>query len=92
MSKLIQAGKLAFRREGDWWRCYWKPGNTTETGVELGSIRMSLVSNSESPTYKAFMECMRLAFSESVEEHMGIKATWPHDPTPAPENERSGNA
>ena len=79
-----QAGRLAFRHEGNYWRCYWALPNTMDGAVELGSIAMDIVKDGERK--QRFMDLMR-SYTESL---------FPVDhweaPTRAPEAERAGSA
>ncbi|MEI9804138.1 MAG: hypothetical protein WDN48_06280 [Pseudolabrys sp.] len=59
--------------------------------ILLGSIAIRFVT--DNPTRKqAFMDMMRDAVSDILEEQAGARPTWPEGPQPAPESERAGNA
>jgi hypothetical protein len=85
-----EAGRLAFREEGDFWNAYWAPSLTSLQGaLLLGSIRMS--SASLGSIKNEFMEVMKNAFAAHVEEVTGRTLEW-RKPVRAPKSERSGNA
>ena len=84
MEMIEKKGRLAFRHEGDYWRCYWAPLDTMEGAVELGSIAMEIVVDQDRK--QLFMALMR-NYTESLfpVDH------W-EEPVKAPERERSGHA
>jgi hypothetical protein len=91
MSDKVEIGRLALRREGNWWRAFWAKSQTSmDDVVQLGQIKMSLVEG-RPEVKEAFMACMKLAFDGMVEEMTGQKPTW-SDPRPGPESERGGHA
>lgn len=73
--------RLAFRVEGEWWRCYLAPPGAMEGAALLGQIGFGLVQHPE--TKREFMELMRRAL-----ERGGVVIDG--DTVPAPEHERSG--
>ncbi len=82
--------RLAFRQEGKWWVAYMARLETMAGATPLGRIRMTLAGGSEI-TKQAFMDCMKVAFSELVKGTFG-KAPTEWETRTAPEHERSGNA
>jgi hypothetical protein len=91
MSKPKTAGRLALRSEGNLWVAYYAMPETMDGAIFLGSIQLRFVQDK---TRKAvFMELMRQAVSDILEEIMGERPTWPEpEGQPAPEHERGGNA
>lgn len=85
----VEAGRVAFRVEGDRWVAYYAMPLTMEGAIFLGSIHFGAVRNS--PDRKeAFMMLMQGIVQECFADK-GIAAEWPA-PQPAPEHERSGRA
>jgi len=84
----IQAGRLAFREEGQFWNVYYAPPDTMEGAILLGALKMSLARNPR--TKQAFMGTMRAAFGDVIAEVAGVRPTW-GAPEAAPEHERAGN-
>jgi hypothetical protein len=82
-------GRLALRHEGMWWKAYYAMPNTMENAVYLGEIAIRFVYNE--PRKEAFMNLMREAVADIIEEQVGERPIWPHGPEPAPESERSGH-
>ena len=77
-------GRLAFRHEGNYWRCYWAPLDTMEGAVELGSLAMEIVvDQSQKQLFMAFMR-------NYIESRLPVDH-W-EVPVKAPERERSGHA
>ena len=85
-----QIGRLALRVEGDNWNAYYAMPHTMDGAVALSSIKMAIVAKPE--LKQAFMDLMRAAVSNIIEERIGVKPEWPHDPQRAPEHERAGRA
>jgi hypothetical protein len=56
----------------------------------LGGIAMRFVVDSERKA--AFIDIMREAVSDLIEEETGVRPTWPEGVRPAPEIERSGHS
>lgn len=90
-----QMGRLALRREGKWWVAYYAMPDTMNGALPLARIRMTMVEG-DRPRHarnkQAFMDLMREAVSDLIEDSIGVRPTWPDDPQPAPEHERSGEA
>jgi hypothetical protein len=83
-------GRLALRKEGSLWVGYYALADTMEGALFLGSIRLAFVQD---PTRKAvFMELMREAVSDIIEDKTGQRPIWPDGEQPAPEHERGGSA
>ena len=79
-------GRLAYREEGAMWNCYYARPDTMEDAIWLGSLamRMAVV-----PAVKRrFMDLMRDASQQLIEEVTGAKITLWHE-RPAPEHERA---
>lgn len=88
----MKVGRLALRVEGEWWVAYWAPRQQDMRGaVMLGTIRMSVVGPPGAPVYEGFVELMRVAFGNMVEDVTGRQPSW-GGLEPAPESERSGRA
>ena len=84
-----EVGRLALRHEGEWWNAYWtKHQDSMIEAVLLGSIRVTLA---HSAAKDAFIEAMKLAFNNLVEDLTGQTPEW-GAPHAAPESERSGHA
>lgn len=80
-----QAGRLAFRVEGDNWNAYYAMQDTMEGALYLGSIRMALV---QIPRRKeAFIEIMRDAVGDILGGIVGAEPSWVT--VTAPEHERT---
>jgi len=79
-------GRLALRTQGDWWVAYYASPNTMQGAVELGRVRLRFVAD---PMRKnAFIDLMREAVSDVIEESIGLRPKWPTEPEQAPESER----
>lgn len=89
--KSTQVGRLAFRREGKWWRCYLAPLHNWDGATEIGSIRLNIAEDS-AEAKAAFMDAMKVAFTVISQRVLGQTPTFPDPPQPAPESERGGNA
>jgi hypothetical protein len=86
-----QIGRLAMRHEGAMWNAYYARTGTMDGAILLGSIAMRFVV--KDPARKsAFMDMMREAVADLIEDETGQRPTWPEDPRRAPESERSGHA
>ena len=81
-------GRLAFRVEGDNWVAYYALADTMEGAIFLGSIKMQFVQDKDRKA--AFMDLMKSAFTDAIEEFGGKVDSW--DEQRAPEHERSGSA
>ncbi len=83
-------GRLAMRHEGTDWNAYYALNDTMDGAVPLGSIKIRFVVN---PVRKAaFLDFMREAVADLIEEQTGQRPTWPDGPKAAPERERAGHA
>lgn len=92
---LKQMGRLALRREGKWWVAYYAMPNTMNGALPLGRIRMTLVEGDtarHARNKQGFMDLMREAVSDMIQDSIGVRPVWPDGPQPAPEHERSGEA
>jgi hypothetical protein len=85
-----QVGRLALREEGADWVAYYAQPDTMKGALRLGSIRLRLVQREERK--QAFMDLMRAAFADLMEETIGTRPSFPEPPKPAPEHERAGRA
>lgn len=86
-----EAGRLAFRVEGDKWTCYYAPPHTMEGAIYMGQVMMGIVHDRKRK--EKFMALMRDALSDFLEEKFGEQPIWPEPHGhPAPESERSGSA
>lgn len=88
--KLEQIGRLAMRHEGIFWNAYYMMPDTMEGAVLLGSIAMHFVEGRQDRK-DAFMNLMKEAVSDIIEDKTGTRPVWPNQPQPAPEHERSGH-
>ena len=86
----VQVGRLALRREGDWWVAYYAKPDTMEGAHRLGSILITLVDGDDA-IRQGFMDLMRSVVGNLIEDVLGERPDWKGE-TPAPEHERSGNA
>ena len=86
----VQVGRLAMRVEGDNWNAYYALPDTMEGAIPLGCIRLAAVAD-KPERKKAFMDLMREAVADIIEEKVGLRPTW-GEPETAPERERSGRA
>jgi hypothetical protein len=59
MKEQTKIGRLAMRREGEWWAAYYAMPDTMERAILLGTIRMVAVENSPS-LKEGFMQLMRI--------------------------------
>jgi hypothetical protein len=85
-----QIGRLAMRHEGSFWNAYYAMPGTMEGAILLGSIAMSFVIGH--PDRKdAFMNLMKKAVADIIEDVTGERPTWPDAPQLAPESERAGH-
>ena len=84
-----QVGRLAMRHEGNNWNAYYALTDSMDGAIFLGSIAMRFVAD---PARKnAFLDFMREAVSDLIEEQCGERPVWPEGPKPAPERERAGH-
>jgi hypothetical protein len=88
---------LALRVEGNMWNAYYALPDSMEGAVWLGSIAMRFVTNDGQLAVKRlerkaqFINMMREAVADIIEEECGARPTWPKGPVRAPEHERSKN-
>lgn len=73
--------RLAFRVEGEWWRCYLAPHETMDGATLMGEIDFGLVQHPE--TKREFIELMQRALARGG-------AIVDGEIVSAPEHERSG--
>jgi hypothetical protein len=89
--KTTEAGRLAFREEGDLWNCYWaRSQSSMEEAILLGSIRLNL-ARQHRPLKDGFMALMKSAFDKAAMDLVGAPAIW-GTPRPGPEHERGGRS
>ena len=87
----IQIGRLAMRHEGKFWNAYYAMPNTMDGALLLGSIAMRFVVGNEARKM-AFIEMMREAVADIIQEKTGHRPTWPDGLQVAPEHERAGHS
>lgn len=91
MAAAQKVGRLALRHEGALWNAYYALPDTMDDAIFLGSISMRFIDGK--PERKnAFMDLMRDAVSDLIEELTGRRPTWPEGPHAAPEHERAGHS
>jgi hypothetical protein len=62
-----------------------------EAEIDLGMVAIAFVKRD--PARKAaFMDLMKHAVDDIIEEKIGVRPVWPDAPRPAPEHERLDNA
>jgi len=84
-------GRLAMRKEGSYWVAYYALEGTMRDAVKLGMVALAFVDRD--PARKAaFMDMMKHAVADIIEEKVGVRPVWPSPPKPAPEHERLDNA
>lgn len=84
-----QVGRLAMRHEGKFWNAYYAEPDSMTDAILLGSVAMRFVETQE--RRDAFMNFMREAVSDLIQETTGIRPTWPDGPRSAPEHEKAGH-
>lgn len=84
-----QIGRLAFRVEGDNWNAYYALPNTMDDALYLGTLRMGVASHPDRKA--AFMDLMRDAVADIIEEKTGHRPEW-NKPRSAPEHEKAGRS
>lgn len=89
MKRSTEIGRLALRHEGATWNAYYAMPGTMDGAIFLGSIAMRFVEDVKRKN--AFMDMMREAVSDLIEEKTGQRPTWPKGAEPAPEHERAGH-
>lgn len=82
----VKVGRLALRVEDNLWVAYYARPDTMEGALFLGSIQMRFVEHPKRKT--KFMDMMREAVGDLIEEATGIRPQWPDGAQPAPEHER----
>lgn len=82
-----QVGRLALRREGEYWNAYYALNDSMEGAVLLGSINLRIVGP-YTDIEQRFIELMQQIITKLFEEKFGVRATW-GEPENAPEHERS---
>lgn len=95
MKDLKQVGRLAMRREGKWWVAYYAMPDTMSGALPLGRIRMTLIEGDSARNQRnktGFMDLMREAVSDILEDATGVRPQWPMGWQKAPEHERAGEA
>jgi hypothetical protein len=88
--RLLQAGRLSLREEGELWIAYYALPHTMKDDLVLGSIHMGAVFRSEERKQQ-FMSLMKEVVADLIEDATGKRPIWPDPPRPAPEHERSGH-
>ena len=90
MTQQIEVGRLAMRREGNFWKAYFAQIGTMDNAFFLAQIRFDLVEGNDA-LKEQFIEIARLCVSDIVEKISTIRPDWA-DPEPAPEHERGGTS
>jgi hypothetical protein len=89
MKDKVEIGRLALRKEGEFWNAYWSSSpHNLDKALLIGCIRLNCMTDK---IRENFMEMMKDAFAVHVENITGETPTW-SAPRTAPENERGGNA
>ena len=91
MTKQQKIGRLAMRHEGTNWNAYYALTDTMAGAILIGSIPMRFIVG-KPDRQKAFIDLMRGAVSDLIEELTGHQPTWPEGVQPAPAHERAGHA
>jgi hypothetical protein len=86
----MKVGRLAMRHEGAMWNAYYALNGTMEGAIPLGSIAMRFVQDIDRKN--AFLDMMRDAVSDLIQEQTGQRPTWPEGVQAAPEHERAGHS
>jgi hypothetical protein len=90
-TKNVEAGRLAFREEGEMWNAYWAPRQTSMEGaILLGSIRMGIAVEPSGRIKDGFMALMKRTLEVAVKDALGTEVAAWNPPQVAPERERSG--
>src|SRR5580765_6615106 len=76
----VKLGRLAMRHEGNFWVAYYALPESMEGAVLLGSIAMRFVDTK--PRRDAFMEIMKKAVADLLQDQFGERPTWPDGPQP----------
>ena len=89
MKNKTEIGRLAIRKEGEFWNAYWSPSpHNLDNAILIGCIRLNCMTDQ---IRIDFMELMKNSFAVHIENITGETPTW-SEPRTAPENERGGNA
>lgn len=87
---MADIGRLALRREGNWWNAYYAQQNTMEDAVLIGSIQIgAVIANTECKAL--FMVLMQGVVSEFIKEKTGFTVKW-NKPEKGSEHERAGHS
>ncbi len=70
------AGRLAFRREGIYWVCYFAQLGTMDDASEIGRIIHRIIEADPMLRLK-FMEVCKEALSVACRESLGAEPEWP---------------
>jgi hypothetical protein len=81
--------RLALRQEGTLWNAYLATSDSMDNAMLLGSIKLSVVKNSE-VRKREFMDLMTAVVADAVKETTGLDPLFAE--RPAPESERSGHS
>lgn len=81
MSEFHKVGRLVFQQKGDFWNAYYALPGTMKGAVLMGSIAVGLVVNN-TERKNAFMDMMRNAAADTLEELTGKHPTLRDDPLP----------
>lgn len=74
----VRAGRLMFRVQEDMWIAYFGVDGDEEI-VRLGAISVNAIGQSDERK-QAFMTLMKEVTSDLLEEVLGERIVWPHDP------------
>lgn len=91
MKAVQKIGRLAMRHEGRMWNAYYAMPDTMKGAIQLGSIAMRFIDR-DPERKSAFMDMMRQAVADLIEEQTGQRPTWPEGVQSAPEHERAGHS
>jgi len=84
-------GRLAMREEGSYWVAYYALEGTMRDAIKLGMVHMAFINHD--PAREAqFMDMMKHAVADIIEEKFGVRPVWPDAPKPAPDHESLDNA
>jgi hypothetical protein len=82
---VTEVARLAFREEGDMWRCYIAPPDTMEGAILIGSIHLRAVKMKQARK-EQFMRVMKATYKDMLTELGAKVAGWSQKR--APEHER----
>jgi hypothetical protein len=80
--------RLALREEGTLWNAYLAASDSMDNAVLLGSIKLSVVKNSEARK-REFMDLMTAVVADAIKDVIGLDPLFAE--RGAPESERSGH-